>query len=382
MDVKGKVDQGIVSIEKDNRIVFTLDLSGRFIFYTDGDATYRRSLENKFLRIKHIANRRVVEPLSEDDGRRIAEAAYSFLRSAYDDLPQDLKDSVSEGLDMNYEKLSKDAAKIRDIYGGDIPIVPPDQYFPVYVQAEIGCSWNRCTFCRLYKDRNYGVRSLEDFAAHLHKIKDFFGKGLSARKSVFVGDANAVNIDQKLLLQMLDMITNEFNLPIFSFVDAITTQKRKSEMQFQEMHDHGLKRVYIGLESGDPNVLRIFNKLMNVSEAINLVNKIKGSGINVGIILMAGAGGKKYSRDHVENTASVISQMELGKGDIIYISPMYEYEDTEYYDMTKDLGILSAEEKEKQIQDLKARIREEFHDFNGKALEAPIAPYDLMEAVY
>ncbi|WP_297025880.1 radical SAM protein [Thermoplasma sp.] len=382
MDVKGKLDQGILSIESDNRIVFTVDLAGRFIFYTDGDATYRRSLENRFLRIKHVGSRRVVEQISEDDGRRIAETAYSFLRSAYDDLPQDLKDAASGFLDMNYEKLVIDSAKMREIYGGEVPIVPPDQYFPIYVQAETGCSWNRCTFCRLYRDRSYGVRSIDDFAEHIHRIKDFFGNGIAARKSVFVGDANAVNIDQKTLLQMLDMIRSEFNLPIFSFVDAITTQKRKSEIQFQEMRDHGLKRVYIGLESGDPGVLRIFNKLMNVSEAINLVNKIKGSGINVGIILMAGAGGKKYSKSHVENTASVISQMDLGKGDIIYISPMYEYEDTEYYGLTKDLGIMTAEEKEAQIQELRSRIREEFQDFNGRQLDAPIAPYDLMEAVY
>ncbi|KAA8923214.1 MAG: B12-binding domain-containing radical SAM protein [Thermoplasma sp.] len=371
-----------MSIESDNRIVFTVDLAGRFIFYTDGDATYRRSLENRFLRIKHVGSRRVVEQISEDDGRRIAETAYSFLRSAYDDLPQDLKDAASGFLDMNYEKLVIDSAKMREIYGGEVPIVPPDQYFPIYVQAETGCSWNRCTFCRLYRDRSYGVRSIDDFAEHIHRIKDFFGNGIAARKSVFVGDANAVNIDQKTLLQMLDMIRSEFNLPIFSFVDAITTQKRKSEIQFQEMRDHGLKRVYIGLESGDPGVLRIFNKLMNVSEAINLVNKIKGSGINVGIILMAGAGGKKYSKSHVENTASVISQMDLGKGDIIYISPMYEYEDTEYYGLTKDLGIMTAEEKEAQIQELRSRIREEFQDFNGRQLDAPIAPYDLMEAVY
>ncbi|PYB68200.1 radical SAM protein [Thermoplasma sp. Kam2015] len=382
MEVMGKIDQGVVSIEKDGRIVFTVDLSGRFIFYTDGNATYRRSLENKFLKITHNGNTRKLEQIPDDQAREIANSAYDFLRSSHDSLPEEIREAVSPFLDMNYEKLVLDAEKMKIIYGGDIPIVPPDQYFPVYVQAETGCSWNKCTFCRLYRDRTYGVRSLEDFSKHLHSIKEFFGKGLAARRSVFMGDANAVNIDQKVLLQMLDMIQSEFNLPIFSFVDAISTQKKKSEIHFQEMREHGLKRVYIGLESGDPGILRIFNKLMNVSEAINLVNKIKGSGINVGIILMAGAGGKKFYRNHIDNTASVISQMDLGKGDIIYISPMYEYEDTEYYKVAQDLGILSQDEKMKQIDELKAKIREEFQEFNGKPLECPIAPYDIMEAVY
>ncbi|BAB60107.1 oxygen-independent coproporphyrinogen III oxidase [Thermoplasma volcanium GSS1] len=382
MDTNGKIENGIISVEKDNKIVFTLDLSGRFLFYDNGDATYRRSLDNKFLRLKHTESGRSVELVDKEAGNKIADEAYNFLGSIAEDLPQELSIYARRFSSLNHEFLEEDAKKLHGIYGMSVPIVPPDQYFPVYIQAEKGCSWNRCTFCKLYRDRDYMVRLPDEFKEHVRQVKDYFGEGLSARKTVFLGDANAVNLEQKTLLSYLDLIKEEFGLPVYAFVDAISTQKRKSEMHFREMKDHGLKRVYLGLESGDPGVLRLLNKMMNLSEAINLVNQIKDAGLNIGIILMAGAGGRKFYENHVKNTASVISQMDLGRGDIIYISPIYEFDDADYYNISKGLGSLDDNEKEKQIGDLKTSIYETYQDMNGKKLEAPIVKYDLKEAIY
>ncbi|MGC8609284.1 MAG: radical SAM protein, partial [Thermoplasmata archaeon] len=261
-------------------------------------------------------------------------------------------------------------------------IIPPDQYFSVYLQVTRGCYWNRCTFCRLYKDRDYHIKDIQEFKDHLNSVKEYFGSGLKSRRTVFLGDANAVNIDQKLLISILDTVKDDLGLPVYSFIDAISTQKKKGETDFEEMARHGLKRVYLGMESGSPEVLRLLNKLMNVSEAINMVNKIKSSGMDIGLIVMAGAGGKKYYGDHVESTASVISQMDLGKGDIIYISPIIEYEDAEYFKISGELGTLSDDEKEKQSEDLKKSISEAFKDMNNREIGIPIVKYDLREAIY
>lgn len=383
--IHGKIDNGILSVERNSRDVVTFDLEGRLIYYTADGKTYRRSLENKFIRLAWDGKDRIVEDMSAEEASALVNEAYSLaqdLSSSVEDKQISAALSELEGRDWNW--LVEDAEKMRHIYGSSIPIIPPDQYFSLYLQLSKGCAWNKCTFCKLYQDRKYDAKDLEAFEKHLQEIKNFFGKGLESRHGVFMGDANAINVDQKILISALDKIKEELNLPVYSFVDAFTTPKKKKMMHYEEMRKHGLKRVYIGLESGSAKVLHLLNKLMNVSEVLNMVNNLKMSGIGVGLIIMTGAGGHKYWKDHVIETASILSQMDLSKGDMIYLSPMVEYEDLDYQRIAKDqdLGILSDEEKKKQADELSSAVKESFQDVSGRPLEVPIARYDLREAIY
>ncbi len=383
MAIMGKIDNGNISIEKDSNTVITIDYSGRIVFFMNEGTTYRRSLDNRFLKISWQDGKRNLEFIDENEAKSVTNQAYSFLKAGLKEIDDDEIKSVAGAFpELNYDFLKSDAERMESIYAGAVPIIPPDQYFSIYLQVTRGCYWNRCTFCRLYKDRGYSIKNMPEFLKHLESVKEYFGNGIKSRRTVFLGDANAVNIDQKMLISILDTINNDLKLPVYSFIDAISTQKKKGEIEFEEMARHGMKRVYLGMESGSPDVLRLLNKLMNVSEAINMVNKIKSSGMDIGIIVMAGAGGKKYYSDHVESTASVISQMDLGKGDIIYISPIIEYEDAEYFKISGELGTLTDSEKEAQSESLKRSISETFSDMNGRDIGIPIVKYDLREAIY
>ena len=353
--IHGKIDKGILSVERNSRDVVTFDLEGRLIYYTTEGKTYRRSLENKFIRLAWDGKDRIVEDMDEEQASTLVNEAYALakeLSSSVDD--KDIAEALVHVGERNWDWLGDDARKMHNCYDGSIPIIPPDQYFSLYLQLSRGCAWNKCTFCKLYLDRQYEVKEIGAFENHLHDIRAFFGKGIESRKGVFIGDANAINVDQKVLISALDMIKKEFDLPVYSFVDAFTTPKRKNMMHYEEMRRHGLKRVYIGLESGSTKVLHLLNKLMNVSEVLNMVNNLKMSGIGVGLIIMAGAGGHRYWKDHVEETASILSQMDLSRGDMIYLSPMVEYDDLEYSKIAEEqeLGILTDEEKKKQADEL------------------------------
>ncbi len=149
---------------------------------------------------------------------------------------------------------------------------------------------------------------------------------------MLLGDPpSALNAEQKVLLSALDTVRETFNLPIYSFIDLFTIPKSKSVMHYQDMKRHGLEKVYFLLETGSNRVVKAFRNLTNVTDAINIVNNLKTAGLNVGLIVLAGTGGKTLSREHVEATAGIVGQMQLGEGgDSLFICPVREDEDSIY----------------------------------------------------
>jgi radical SAM superfamily enzyme YgiQ (UPF0313 family) len=148
------------------------------------------------------------------------------------------------------------------------------------------------------------------------------------------------------------------------------------------MKELGLERIYLGLESGSKTVLRLLNKPMDLDEASKLIMNVKSSRINVGLIILAGAGGKKYYVDHVKGTSEFISKLDLDRNDIIYISPLYIYQELPYASATKELGELGRTDEEEQYLLIKSKIKEKYREYHGSELESPVSLYDLAESVY
>ncbi len=366
----------------DYRRVITVDYEGRIIFFANRGKTYRRSLFNRYLEVGYRGGLRVARPLSAEEGRRVAEEAYAFLQEASLRMNEESRGFISDALSRGPGFLEEDAKKFIKVYGGEVPIVPPDQYFPVYVQASVGCYWNRCTFCNLYRGKSYGVKGVGDLKDHIRMIKEAFGRGISSRRSVFLGDANALAAPQGLIREWLGMVKDELGLPVYSFVDAITTQLTKGIDELKELRALGLNRIYLGLESGSADVLRLLGKPETPQGAVELLNNAKAAGLSVGIIILIGAGGKAYYKEHVFRTAELISRIPLGRSDIIFLSPIYIYSWLPYYVESKELGLLSFNEKMKQIEEISSRIKEAYRMVHGEDLSAPIVPYDLAEAIY
>jgi len=377
------IKDGILRLTDYNGTVLSMDLEGRVLIYATNKITYRRTLQNRYFQISYNDGKRAVKMLGFNEGREIARGAFEFAKSCRNEVDNS---SIRAALDYIIGKgpsfLEDDARKLNEIYEGEIPIVPPDQYFPVYLQATTGCYWNNCTFCNLYRGKKYGVKSFDEFRYHIQKVKEFFGKGLAARRTIFLGDANAIVINQDLLKRDLLAINQEIKLPIYSFVDSITTQKVKDMAALQEIGELGLKRLYLGLESGSREILKLLNKPMDLNEAQRFIINIKRAGISIGIITLAGAGGKKYYREHVESTSEFISLLPLDRNDIIFISPLYIYPNLPYAEISQELGVLTRHEEEMQYLHLREKIKEKYLSVQGFELSSPIALYDLIESVY
>ena len=141
------------------------------------------------------------------------------------------------------------------------------------------------------------------------------------------------------------------------------------------MAELGLKRVYIGLESGHDPLLEFVRKPGHAQDAIETVQTIKAAGINVGLIVMIGLGGDRFAAGHVADTIAVLNHMPLGEGDLIYFSDLVEEPNTLYPQLAQQHGIqpLGAEGRSGQRAALRAGLQ-----LHG----VKVSNYDVREFVY
>ena len=257
-------------------------------------------------------------------------------------------------LDMGPDALAADGEAYRSLFL-PVSILPPDQYLALVVQATIGCSWNRCTFCGLYRDRTFRVRGVDEFRRHCEAVRDYFGAGISLRRGIFLADANALTVPQPRLLELVQTVQTIFSAPetprpLYSFISAFDAGRKRPE-DWAALKTLGLQRVYIGLESGDDEVLRFVAKPGDAAAAVDAVRDLKAAGIAVGVIGMVGLGGDRFAAQHLAGTLATIGAMPLNAQDVIYLSAYREAPLTEYPAQVQAAGIgplTPGEEKAQQ----------------------------------
>jgi radical SAM superfamily enzyme YgiQ (UPF0313 family) len=249
----------------------------------------------------------------------------------------DLVKSLLTILHYDDNNLARDAGIFKSIYGR-IGILPPDMYLSLVLQATEGCSYNKCNYCSFYDGISYKVRSPAHFNRHVERVLAYFGSSITMRKTVFLGEANALDVPQARLLEYFKILNKHFTfnaskqypdvaghkIPMQGVYGFMTSfHKPKNVEDLTELREYGLRRVYIGMESGSAELLRFLNKPGGDSKQIvALVESIKRSGLNAGIIILLGAGGDIFYSKHVAETIRVVRSMPLTRGDMLYFSPI------------------------------------------------------------
>ncbi len=388
--VTGKVDgvDTTLSIFRDSikftygEEVYVFDLEGRPIFMYFDNMLYERGLSGEIIEKKWISfkpHRRYIRRIKDANEKRyILRYTYRRIGEILDHLNYRGRDDL-KGL-LNEEmigRLEREEKVFREIYR-PISILPPDQYLALVFQPLEGCPYNKCSFCTFYRDREFRYKSVDEFREHVEKVVNFLGKGILIRRKVFLSDANALFAETDQLLEYIrivkEYIAGDMVEGFYSFSDYFTVYKSIEELQI--LRKEGYKRVYIGLESGSDNVLKILSKPGPATRSIELVKRLKKAGISVGVIILIGAGGREYYDEHVEKTVEVINSMPLDERDIIYFSKLKIHEDSEYLKISREYGLteLDDEEMNMQIEDIRRGIRLD---------RQPIqAIYDIDETIY
>lgn len=296
-------------------------------------------------------------------------------------LPESALASFERIITFTPARYQADAAHYHRAYQ-PVGILPPDQYMAVVLQATEGCSFNTCTFCNFYRDRRFHIKTPEEFRAHAHAVKDFLGAGLALRRTIFLGDANALVVPMPRLLTLLDVVRQVYNVEqlggIYAFLDGFSGEK-KTAADYARLAAHGVKRIYIGMESGSAELLQFLKKPGSPGDVVQAVRAIKAGGVAVGVIVLLGAGGKAYAQEHIHDTIQAINAMHLDLDDLIYFSELIEDEGLEYTLAAFQLQLqpLSPQERIAQGEAIERGLI-----FSKRRGTPHISRYDIREFVY
>ncbi len=356
-----------ISLDMHHKVrVYTYDATGRPWTFLLGGKTYRRALSGTML-VKWRARGKPRERmrLPPADARQVesrarqaiaqwVEALKTGKASTNEPLPPGVWRLLKRILAFDEARSIEDAKRYLQVYK-PIGILPPDQYLAVVVQITEGCSFNTCTFCTFYRDRPFRIKSPQELRDHIRALRQYLGEGLALRRSLFLGDANALVVPMGRLVPLLEEVRRAFPEPAFrdlyAFLDGFSGEK-KTPADYATLKDLGMKRVYIGLESGDPDLLRFLRKPGRPEDALHAVQAMKAGGLAVGIIILLGAGGRQYAERHVEHTLAILRAMDLGPEDILYFSELVVTPDMPYAREAVREGIepLKAQEQQEQMQ--------------------------------
>ncbi len=395
------------------------DLEGRLLKTAEPNTSLRRGLSHKFLATRKRASdegggieRKVivgaeVDAVVANARAQVTEVLTHIYRGATD--IEFGKPSVHQAVEQLTPVLEKaehfgvEAAfahvhRFNEIYGR-VAILPPDQYNALVLQATEGCAYGSCLYCELYRGLFHQRKTTAEFRDHVREAIAFHGEGLRARRSIFLGEANALALPQETLLEFFDVLNENFVFPpadqetvparwwlgsktqfdgVSSFLDLFTGRQHTTE-DFKALRERGLRRVYIGLESGSEALLEWLCKPSTPERVRSCVHALKQAGIHVGIIVLLGAGGLAFDMVHRKKTAELINELGLGAGDYIYFSPLVIYRNSRYEEQTRALNMerLTAQQLDEQEQAIRAGLR--FDEQRGRPY---LARYEVETFVY
>ncbi|WP_457631755.1 radical SAM protein [Oceanithermus sp.] len=356
--------------------VLSFDREGRlYTFYDDG-ILYKRALDSTLhWRRREDGGPRERGVLTREEARRVFARVSGFAERAVEELDPACAERIArEILPWTPERILAEKERFDRIYR-PIAILPPDQYFAIVVQATEGCTWNKCTFCSFYQGRPFQAKNAAELREHALAVREFLGRQLLLRKGVFLADGNALALSRSRLLPIFEAVREVFpGREIFSFVDLYTGE-RHDPADWGELRRLGLKRVYVGMETGLDELLAFLNKPGSARELIAFTRELKGAGVSVGLIVMVGVGGREYAARHAEATIDALAQMPLDADDLVYLSPFIEHPGSQYARDRREAGLtpMTLEEIEAELQRLALQVR---------ALGTRAARYDIREFIY
>jgi radical SAM superfamily enzyme YgiQ (UPF0313 family) len=185
---------------------------------------------------------------------------------------------------------------------------PPSEADAYILQATIGCSWNHCTYCDMYREKAFRVRDLDETLADIRTAGQSFGDNVT---KVFVADGDALVLDLPHWEAILPACRDAF--PRMKRVSAYATAMNvndKSVDDLKRLRELGLSLLYMGPETGDDVTFKRIAKGSSFDEHVEAARRAHEAGMKVSAIFLLGAGGTERSKEHAEGSAKLITEMD------------------------------------------------------------------------
>lgn len=184
---------------------------------------------------------------------------------------------------------------------------PPSEADAYILQATIGCSWNHCTYCDMYRDKSFSVRPLEETLADIDAAADAAGERI---EKVFVADGDALILPMDHWLPILQRCRERLpNLRRVSCYAMARNVAGKTDEELRTLAGAGLSTLYIGPESGDDVTLKRIAKGDTFAGHVEAAQRAKAAGMKLSVIALLGIASER-SAEHAEATARLVTEMD------------------------------------------------------------------------
>ncbi len=183
---------------------------------------------------------------------------------------------------------------------------PPSEAYSLLIQVTTGCSHNKCTFCGAYQDKKFKIKSLDIIKKDLQEARSY-----GHVEKVFLCDGDALIIPQARLEEMLQLI-NAY-LPSVKRIGTYANAKsilRKSVDELKILRELGLKIIYLGVETGNVELLKKVQKGATYEQMVEAAQKVKQAGIILSVTVLIGLGGIEKSIEHAIDTGKILTAMD------------------------------------------------------------------------
>lgn len=207
---------------------------------------------------------------------------------------------------------------------------PPSEARSLIVQVTYGCSHNTCAFCSMYKEKRFSVRPLEEVLEDFRMARQVYKRV----DKVFLADGDALVRKAPELYVILDTVRELFPecRQITSYASPSSIRVRTEE-ELRTLRQKGLSMVYMGLESGSDEVLKLMRKGHPAAEIVEMGRKVRACGIALSVTAITGLGGPELLEQHANKTAEAFNAMNP---EYIGMLTLMVEEGTLLYDWVRD----------------------------------------------
>ena len=345
--VRISVKPGTLTVALGADTVDTFDACGRWLGGVEAGRYWRRGLDHRVVgagrgerpaRLLGAGARdAVLDRVHRGVAQIAADLAAGRLAATPGTSPCDvaaIEQALTHAIAFDPASLAADAQRFCALYGGPIAAFPGELYRAVYLQTTRGCAWNRCSYCTLYAGQRASVLKGDTLDQHIAAVRAYFGPALQLRRTAFLGDADAFLPGAAGLLDQFAVLHRHFAvgsqvsgddrhpLAAIDAFGAPDSVLRCTSAELGELARLGLRRVYLGLETGCEPLRLLLQRREPLTDLRGAVERLHASGLAVGLTVLAGVGGHAWQERHIHDTTRELRRLDLNERDIVSLSPL------------------------------------------------------------
>lgn len=204
-------------------------------------------------------------------------------------------------------------------------IRPPSEANSLLLQVTVGCSHNKCSFCPTYKGEKFRIKSFAEIEEDILEASRY-----RAVEKMFLCDGDVLILPQRRLVEILASIQQHIKgvKRVGCYANAKSIL-RKTPEELLQLRKRGLMIVYLGVETGNDDLLKKISKGATSAQLVEAGRRIKDAGIALSVTVLLGIGGIEKSIEHAFDTAKILTDIDpdyVGALTVMVVpgTPLYE----------------------------------------------------------